>query len=568
MKHCPEPSLAERMGKWARRNPTLCSTTSLAVGAVILLAMLGGFGYLAYEATQSLAARVRLQVFEDGFLQSQFLLNVPGRQDQLLRKGLDRSEKLLEDAGVVSALPGTHRKRALVTGMGMRLENGWIDRLNDDERQRVRSRLVELIYLTARAREILAQKAGAENVRRNSLVGSLALLEQAERVDRNLPRALLDLRARCHAAMGDADLARRDREKAEATPPRSSPDWIMLGTSRLDQGDLSGAEDAFKQAIRLDVRSFWAWFALGHCHFATGRYADATADFTACVVRGPNYPWAHFNLGLSQARNGRLLDARSSYDRALELDPAFLEARVNRGVVRLELNQVEPAVEDFRAAVQAGCRELGVLTSLAECLARTGRRREAEDQFQGLLDRDPGDGVVLVARGISRLDHDPSGARADFEAVLASDPENPRAHYGLARLIRSTDRPGAVAHLDRALRAEPTFADALQLRALERARLGDRAAVDDVDLLLQAPTAHRLYNACCALAILSDRQGDRLLADRAVPLLERALLAGFPATEARLDPDLTSLRGRADVRRLLDRPASSVQTLSSAGPEL
>ena len=37
MKHCPEPSFRERMGKFARRHPALCGTTSLALISIVLI---------------------------------------------------------------------------------------------------------------------------------------------------------------------------------------------------------------------------------------------------------------------------------------------------------------------------------------------------------------------------------------------------------------------------------------------------------------------------------------------------------------------------------------------------
>ena len=102
------------------------------------------------------------------------------------------------------------------------------------------------------------------------------------------------------------------------------------------------------------------------------------------------------------------------------------------------------------------------------------------------------------------------------------------AHYGMARVIRGRDRAAAVAHLDAALQADPHLVDALQLRALERARLGDRGSLDDVELLVKAPTAHRLYNAACALAIYSDVAGDPQSLDRAMKLLELGPGRGLP----------------------------------------
>ena len=123
------------------------------------------------------------------------------------------------------------------------------------------------------------------------------------------------------------------------------------------------------------------------------------------------------------------------------------------------------------------------------------------------------------------------------------------AHYGMARVIRGRDRAAAVAHLDAALRADPQLVDALQLRALERARLGDRGALDDVELLIRAPTAHRMYNAACAVAILSDVAGTPRSPDRAAELLVRALDAGFPVEQAASDPDLRSVRNRPEIQR-------------------
>ena len=78
----------------------------------------------------------------------------------------------------------------------------------------------------------------------------------------------------------------------------------------------------------------------------------------------------------------------------------------------------------------------------------------------------------------------------------------------------------------------------MQLRALVRARLGERGALGDVDRLVESATANRLYNAACAVAILSEKTADPRLLSHAFDLLTLALKAGFPAQEAAADPDL------------------------------
>ncbi len=49
MKHCPEPSLRERLGKWARRHPGLCGSTSIALVALLLLGFLTVCITLVYD---------------------------------------------------------------------------------------------------------------------------------------------------------------------------------------------------------------------------------------------------------------------------------------------------------------------------------------------------------------------------------------------------------------------------------------------------------------------------------------------------------------------------------------
>ncbi len=90
-----------------------------------------------------------------------------------------------------------------------------------------------------------------------------------------------------------------------------------------------------------------------------------------------------------------------------------------------------------------------------------------------------------------------------------------------------------------------------------RARLGERGTLDDVDRLVASATPHRLYNAACAVAILSEKADDKRLCSHAIELLERAIRCGFPAADAVNDPDLQPLRAYPRFQRLLAAKPSS-----------
>ena len=109
----------------------------------------------------------------------------------------------------------------------------------------------------------------------------------------------------------------------------------------------------------------------------------------------------------------------------------------------------------------------------------------------------------------------------------------------------------ALEYLNRALETDPNLIDAVQLTRLGAQRLGDPAALDDVERLVESPTAHRLYNAACAVAVYSEKAPNRRLLTHSLDLLARALKAGFPTADVASDPDLSSLHSLPEFTKLL-----------------
>ena len=276
------------------------------------------------------------------------------------------------------------------------------------------------------------------------------------------------------------------------------------------------------------------------------------------------------NRGLALARAGRLVEARESYNRAVEADDRNLEALAHRGLASLELGDAPSALADLSKAVGRGVRDLPIRAALGEALARSGRREEGLELLTGLIEAEPEAPLPRVARGMLLLSTDPKQAEADFRRVLAVDPRQSVANLGLARLSRASDPATSLKFADLAVRGDPGRVDALELRAWLRGRLGDPLAAEDVDLLIRAPTPHRLYNAACAMALLSEARPDPRWTDRALDLLRRAIESGFPAGSIVDDPDFKSLRSHSTFRSWTEpeRPKGSglPPSLSGRGP--
>jgi serine/threonine protein kinase/tetratricopeptide (TPR) repeat protein len=545
MAHCPDPSIRERLTKWRRRHPALTSATSIAILSFFMLALLGWSVYLGYGMLQDVVARVQLRLFDHDFADCQFLLNTTANSDDHLRRGMARArdtfKRLSSSVDDPLRMPDWH----------------WQSRLIPSERRRLRQQILELILLDARANVLLAGRKGNEADRRRAIEKAIDRLEKAEASVIQAPAALYAERARYHAALGEASLAQLDRDRAASLVPVTCNDYTLLGTSLLAGGDHTGAEQALKAALRIDIASFWTWFILGHCHYAQGRFLEAAADFTACAVRGPTFAWPHFNRGLALARAGRPGDAKDAYDRAISIEPDFTEALANRALVELELNQLEAARDDLARTLSLGRYEIAVMAAMAETLARLGKPDEAERYFANLLTRDPGNPVIHVARGIARLKTDPKGARADLTHVLELDAGNAIANYGMALITRASNPKEALIHLDRALDSDPNLIDALQLRALVRGRMGEPSALDDIEILIRTPTAQRLYNAACAAALYARKTNNPQQITRSLELLDRAVKTGFPAAQAASDMDLEPLRKSPQFQRILEYDPSA-----------
>jgi serine/threonine protein kinase/tetratricopeptide (TPR) repeat protein len=537
LRHAAEPSLRERLAKWARRHPRARSGSSVgAAAAALILGLVALIGTISGHLTVA-RAQVHRTAFSAEFDQCRLLLNTISGPAGHLRRGVERSRRLLAEYGV--------------TGPGDWTAGPDVRALGPAERRELREDMAELVLLLARAQIVLAAR-GPEPQRRQALQEGVAWLDRAERFDPRPSAALYEERAGFHTALGQAAAARADRARAARIAPSTSRDFYLMGTALLAQGRTERAEGLLGRAVALDARRFWAWFALGLCHYDQARYTEAAADFGVCAALAPAFAWPHHNRGLALARACRLAEARAAYDQALAVSPNFIEARVNRALACLELNDAAQAAVDLERALALGRRDPYTLTAHAEALARLGRSVEAERDFaQALRDR-PDDPALLAARGMFRLANDPERAHAetDFARALALDPHCARAHLGLAHLRRPSDPRAALDEVDQALADDPDLAEALQLRALLRARRGDSAAVADCERLARTPTPYNLYNAACALAVLSESTREARHSAAALEFLRRALEAGFPRARAASDPDLQSLRNRPEFRSL------------------
>src|SRR5262249_1478125 len=151
MKHGPEPSFRERMGKFAKRHPALCGTTTIAMISIVLIGLLGAGVVRIYGALREVHARLKVREFDRNFTETQSLLNSALGHDEHLKRGLKMATNALEELESATGSPP--------------LSAGWPSYLTVRERRRLSEQLIELVMLQARARVMVAKSHGTEHDR-------------------------------------------------------------------------------------------------------------------------------------------------------------------------------------------------------------------------------------------------------------------------------------------------------------------------------------------------------------------------------------------------------------------
>jgi tetratricopeptide (TPR) repeat protein/tRNA A-37 threonylcarbamoyl transferase component Bud32 len=363
--------------------------------------------------------------------------------------------------------------------------------------------------------------------------------------------------------------------------PAAELQYVLLvnrGLLRWQRHDPDRAAADLREAIRLDPRHYQAYAGLAQVLQQQGRPDEAVAQFTQAIALRP---------GLAALHRGR--------------------AEVNQGRRPLSIKQVDAALRDLDEAVRLESPVNPVLgrdhTNRARLLERCGRPEEALAACDAALRAVPDDadahrlriGVLLVLqryddvirscaavlanrptaevfelRGLARDRRgDFAGAIDDYTQALAQRPGRPElwVRRGWDHLVIYAARL-ALEDFERALRLDPSNADALGGRGSARALLGQhRAAVADAEESLRhgEPDARtyylagRIYVRAASAAAGEVRQSGRAAVsrttsyqDRAVALIREAVRRKPPAQRAAFvrEQVLTDSALRPILRRL------------------
>jgi Flp pilus assembly protein TadD len=143
---------------------------------------------------------------------------------------------------------------------------------------------------------------------------------------------------------GLIDTASIYRRVIEREPYAIEP-RLKLGRALVRQGDLDGAERAFRSAKTLSPDSVDVQIGLAQVALARDRFEDAAAILNPVIERDPANVGALGGLGLAMDGLGRRVEAQAHYHTALRLEPKNPVIRNNLGLSLALSGQHDEAVK-------------------------------------------------------------------------------------------------------------------------------------------------------------------------------------------------------------------------------
>lgn len=198
--------------------------------------------------------------------------------------------------------------------------------------------------------------------------------------------------AAIHSARGDNARAIEELKTAARNNPDSAHPLSILGEYLVRENRLEEADQAYREALRIDDRHALTHHRLGQLEIRRGHKESGLDHLRAAVDLDPEQPVFLETLGEEQARAGNLTEAIHSYERASVLEPDREDLLVRLGDLYHKKKLYREAVTRYWEALSIRDENPHVHRKLAEIfehLSRAAREKLEVIQQQGSLAQTP-----------------------------------------------------------------------------------------------------------------------------------------------------------------------------------
>jgi putative PEP-CTERM system TPR-repeat lipoprotein len=207
----------------------------------------------------------------------------------------------------------------------------------------------------------------------------------------------------------------------------------LLMRIKLNNGDITGAEELLKNCVAKAPQSAGAALALGRLYLVIKKFDPAEQQLRRAFELDPKSGAALKDLGMLQLQQGRSQQAEQTFKQLSALpDKAY---KPLHGLLLWQLGQRDAAVREFEVVAAADPSDREARSRLVSAYVATGRRQDAEKMLSKTLEKNPKDADALVQRAALFLgDGNYTVVQNDLNQALHFQPDMAQAHLALAAL--------------------------------------------------------------------------------------------------------------------------------------
>jgi len=162
---------------------------------------------------------------------------------------------------------------------------------------------------------------------------------------------------------------------------------IKSGESAYVSGDLDGALDSFKKAVKKFSDDARGYYYCGMVLAEQGKKEEAEAMYRAAVGKEPVLPEAMNNLAVLIQEKKAFKEAEQMFLKALEAAPDYFEAQFNLGYLYEEWSKPSKAVEAYLKAAKLNSKDTDALIAVAEIQSGRGEHAKAVQAYRKAVKR-------------------------------------------------------------------------------------------------------------------------------------------------------------------------------------
>lgn len=259
---------------------------------------------------------------------------------------------------------------------------------------------------------------------------------------------------------GDMETAKSKFQRALQLDPEMALAHSAMAGVYAEEKDYDAALAAVDRLLQLDPENPRGYRIRYEVYTARGdkKQADAALKALSKLGGGEDAPTLFYNEGVQAVKVGDYETAKARFEEALGLQPDMATALSALAIIYVKEGSYQKAAEmaERHLAVKPGDpTSIRVRWDAYRMLGDTEKEKEA---FDALKATDP---AAVIKQFFDKGQELYNGgqteqAAAEFERVLAVDPDHPRSHYFLGLIqVSSGDTDGAKAHFEKFLALAP-----------------------------------------------------------------------------------------------------------------